>query len=67
MLKFETTFSDARNIKVNECLLEIIEHDEKENKDYQRFTVDLNRQEVKQLLDLMQETYAIMEKIFRTR
>ncbi len=64
MIRFEIDFSDARNINVNECLFEIIEHDEKENKDYQTFNIDLNLQEVKQLLDLIQETYAIMEKIF---
>ena len=67
MIRFEIDFSDARNINVNECQLEIITHDEKENRDYQMDTMDLNLQEVKQLLDLMQETYAIMEKIFRTR
>lgn len=67
MIRFEIDFSDARNINVNECQLEIIMHDEKKNRDYQMDTMDLNLQEVKQLLDLMQETYAIMEKIFRTR
>ncbi len=65
MIKFEITFSHDRNKIVDECLLEIIDHDKKEKIDYQMFTVDLNRQEIKQLLDLMQEAYSMMGKSFK--
>lgn len=57
MIKFEITFSRSEDNTVDECMLEIIDHNEKENRDYQMFTIDLNRQEVKQLLDLMKEAY----------
>ena len=62
MIKFEITFSHDRNKNVDECLLEIIDHDEKENRDYQMFTIDLNQQEIKQLLDLMQKAYSLIGK-----
>jgi hypothetical protein len=62
MIKFETTLSCGKDKVIDECLLEIIDHDEKENRDYQMFTIDLNRQEVKQLLDLMKEAYATLGK-----
>lgn len=62
MIKFETTFSSDKNNIVDECLLEIIKHNEKENRDYQMFTVDLNKWEIKELLDLMIEAYAMMGK-----
>jgi hypothetical protein len=62
MIKFEITFSRGKDNVIDECMLEIINHDEEENKDYQMFTIDLNRQEVKQLLDLMQEAYNTLGK-----
>jgi len=62
MIKFEITFSSDKDKIVDECLLEIIDHDEKENRDYQMFTVDLNQQEIKQLLDLMQKAYSLIGK-----
>ena len=66
MIKFETTFSSDKNNLIDECMLEIIDHDEKrEFKDYQITTIDLNRWEVKELLDLMIEAYAMMGKKFK--
>ena len=62
MIKFEITFSSDKNNLIDECLLEIIDHNEEENRDYQMFTVDLNQWEVKELLDLMIEAYSMMGK-----
>jgi len=62
MIKFEITFSRDKDNIIEECMLEIIDHNEKENRDYQMFTIDLNRQEVKQLLDLMKEAYNTLGK-----
>jgi len=62
MIKFEITFSSDKDNIVNECLLEIIEHNEKENRDYQMFTVDLNQWEIKELLDLMIKAYSLIGK-----
>jgi hypothetical protein len=62
MIKFEITFSRGKDNVIDECMLEIIAHVEEENKDYQMFTIDLNRQEVKQLLDLMKEAYNTLGK-----
>jgi hypothetical protein len=57
MIKFKIALSSGRDKIIDECLLEIIDHNEEENREYQMFTIDLNRQEVKQLLDLMKEAY----------
>ncbi|MCW4046168.1 MAG: hypothetical protein NWE99_01200 [Candidatus Bathyarchaeota archaeon] len=62
MIKFEITFSRGKDNVIEECMLEIIDHNEEENRDYQMFTIDLNRQEVKELLDLMKEAYATLGK-----
>jgi len=62
MIKFEITFSSDKDNIVDECLLEIIEHNEKENRDYQMFTVDLNQWEIKELLDLMIKAYSLIGK-----
>jgi hypothetical protein len=67
MIKFETTFSRGKGNVIDECMLEIIDHDEKEDKDYQMFTIDLNQQEVKELFDLMQEAYAKLGKKFKEK
>ena len=58
MFKFETTLAYNKKKLVDTCLLEIFS-----DGDHEVFV--LNREEVKQLLDLMQEAYAMMGKKFK--
>lgn len=58
MVKFETTLAYDKKKVIDTCRLEIT------SGDYRQLFV-LNREEVKQLLDLMQETYSMMGKKFK--
>ena len=55
MAKFETTLAYNKKKLVDTCLLEIFS-------DGYHEALTLNKEEVKQLLDLMQEAYAMMGK-----
>ena len=58
MIKFETTLAYNKKKLIDTCLLEIF------SGDYHQRLV-LNKEEVKQLLDLMQEAYVTMGKRFK--
>ena len=58
MVKFETTLAYDKKKVIDTCSLEII------SGDYKAAFV-LNKEEVKQLLDLMQEAYAMIGKKFK--
>ncbi len=55
MLKFKTTLAYNREKIVDTCSLEITSNGYQE-------AIILNKEEVKQLLDLMQEAYSLMGK-----
>ena len=58
MVKFETTLAYNKKKLVDTCLLEIFS-------DGYHEALALNREEVKQLLDLMREAYDTMGKKFK--
>ena len=58
MVKFETALAYNKKKIIDTCKLEIT------SGDYRQLFV-LNKEEVKQLLDLMQEAYAMMGKKFK--
>lgn len=58
MVKFETTLAYNKQKVIDTCNLEIT------SGEYRQLFV-LNKEEVKQLLDLMQEAYAMMGKKFK--
>ena len=55
MVKFETTLAYDKKGIIDTCILEITSGDYHE-------VLNLNREEVKQLLDLMKEAYATLGK-----